>query len=133
YGIAGFGAIIGTIVLGPLAVARGGAMAVTMGLHSLTGGVAGGVSIGALGGPGNEAFRYATVTLGSSYISSLHNGTPWRCELQREIRQASPGSNLAMGLAGGVSAGTVGVIAAHFVPKSILLLTGASVAVGFTY
>lgn len=132
-GTAGFGALIGTMIVGPAWVAKGGALAVQLGAKVLAGEMAAGSLVGALGGPGAEAFRSSLAVTSQSYFRSLQSGTPWNCELQKSVALSELHSALRFGLVAGSTAGSVGALAGHYAPKATLILATAAVGTGFLY
>ncbi|MGE4130728.1 MAG: hypothetical protein AB7F86_03775 [Bdellovibrionales bacterium] len=132
YAVGGSLLFASTFVLGPLAVARGGALAVQLGLKAIQGSRAAGMGVGGIGAPGAMMVPTAYWTITTAYRRSSELGTPVNCELEREAAMANMGQKIIASSAFGMGAGFVGVSAAAW-SLSTLKVTGIMAQIGLTY
>ncbi len=132
YAIGGTVAFMSTFALGPLAVARGGALALQLGNRAIQGARGAGMGVGALGTPGALAPLTAYITVTNAYRRSSELGTPVRCELDREAVLANFSGKMAGAAAFGTGVGLVGVSAVGM-SMITLRVTGVMAVGGMTY
>ena len=133
YGVAGFGALVGTLYFGPLFLAKGTAIAGKIGVSALSGQIGAGIAVGDIGGPGAELFYQSISTTISPYFRSLENGTPYSCEVRKASALANTRENVVEGLYGGTLFGSLGTVAGHLVPKTSIISAALAVGIGIAY
>jgi len=132
YAVGGTLAFMSTFALGPVAVARGGLIAVQLGYRALSGARVAGMGVGGIGTPGALAPLTAYMTVTEAYRRSSELGTPVRCELDRSADLANFGGKMMGAAAFGTGVGLVGVSAVGL-SMATLRVTGVMAKGSMTY
>ncbi len=155
YSILGTAAFTSTFFFGGAIVAKGGAIALNLGIKAVLGSTAvktgsialtlntaqvagqtsGSMLVGALGSGGLSLATDSVRAMSSALMKTHQYGTPFSCEYDRAYALSHPGGALKEGIAMGVVAGAAGTLISNSAKfsRSLILLSAVLITGGLSY